>query len=330
MKKYFKNLGLVLTALLVLAGCTPTAPNPQSPTTTLKPLEGLKHRFVFISDTHISEKGATDANFKNILDSVKALDPQPDYIIVGGDIVEGAKKADNYQQRLALVKQKFSAYYPMEKILPLFGNQEQKSNRYDDYHEQLFGEFYTEFQPTDTLDGYNKTVYYKDVDNIRLIVLNSFHRNEDNKITGAQLDWFANSVAPDDKLKLVFVHSPAYPTGTQYNNSLDANPAERNAFWSLVDSRGVLATFSGHEHNYSRRVVGSANNSGYKREVTQIVNGTAGQLSNNTLEDGLGVKTAPKLVNSFTVIDVADDVTEIKTVAANGSLVDEIRLDNNK
>ena len=105
------------------------------------------------------------------------------------------------------------------------------------------------------LDEYNKTVYYIDFDNYRLIFLNSFHYNEIHKITNNQLKWFENICKQSNKNKLLFLHSPAFPTGAHLGHCLDLYPKCRDDFWSIVDKYEIKLVFSSHEHNYSRRVV---------------------------------------------------------------------------
>ena len=94
-----------------------------------------------------------------------------------------------------------------------------------------------------------------DFGNTRLIVLNAFHYGSIHKIDKDQLNWFEEKASEYKKNKLVFIHSPAFPTGAHLGHCLDLYPEDRDVFWKVVDKCGIDIVFSGHEHNYSRRII---------------------------------------------------------------------------
>jgi len=53
--------------------------------------------------------------------------------------------------------------------------------------------------PNTYLEGYNKTVFYIDFEDVRFIILNSFHFNEINRIGTKQLLWFKEVASRDIK-----------------------------------------------------------------------------------------------------------------------------------
>lgn len=136
-----------------------------------------------------------------------------------------------------------------------------------DTFEKLFIKCYADLKVTNYLEEYNKTVYYIDFNDYRLIFLNSFHHDEIHKITNNQLKWFENACSENNKRKLVFVHSPAFPTGAHLGHCLDLYPECRDSFWSIVDKYEIKIVFSSHEHNYSRRIISGKSN------VNQIISG---------------------------------------------------------
>ncbi len=54
--------------------------------------------------------------------------------------------------------------------------------------------------------------------------------------------------------KFVFVHEPAYPAVRHIGNSLDAYPANRDAFVTMLDNSGTETLFVGHDHYYHHDV----------------------------------------------------------------------------
>jgi hypothetical protein len=81
-------------------------------------------------------------------------------------------------------------------------------------------------------------------------------------------DWLASDLAATTADHIfVFGHEPAYPVGPHLGNSLDAYPAERDAFWQLLVDHEVDIYFAGHEHLYNHVVV---------EGVHQVISGTCG------------------------------------------------------
>lgn len=72
-------------------------------------------------------------------------------------------------------------------------------------------------------------------------------------------NWLANDLdGTTKKWKLVVGHEPAYPQPDEdwgdakhVGDSLDAHPGNRDAFWSLLEEKGVTAYICGHTHRFS-------------------------------------------------------------------------------
>ena len=80
-----------------------------------------------------------------------------------------------------------SHYYPDKILLPVVGNHDINAFLEDISYEKVFNDVYDELIPDNILENYNKTVYYMDFKDTRIIVLNSFHPGEIHKITGIML-----------------------------------------------------------------------------------------------------------------------------------------------
>ena len=92
--------------------------------------------------------------------------------------------------------------------------------------------------------------------------------------------WLANDLAANTKpYVFVFGHEPAFPYNRHVGDSLDQYPANRDAFWQVLEDSDVHAFFVGHTHYYSTHQ-GDKNHVG---DVWQIDAGNAG----NDPGDGL-------------------------------------------
>lgn len=101
-------------------------------------------------------------------------------------------------------------------------------------------------------------LYYSFVaGNALFVVLDSYIKDQEKKITGDQLKWLQEVLAKSDKKhKFIFVHHPLYPEknrGKHHGNSLDLYPADRDALQALFVRHKVTMVFNGHEHVYLRK-----------------------------------------------------------------------------
>jgi len=104
----------------------------------------------------------------------------------------------------------------------------------------------------------------------------------DGDVVPALRTWLANDLAANrGKATFVFGHEPAFPANNHVGDSLDLYPANRDAFWSLLEAENVLAYIVGHTHTYSKHL-GDKNGIG---DVWQVDAGNAGNGSPQTFLD---------------------------------------------
>lgn len=175
--------------------------------------------------------------------------------------------------------------------------------------------------PNTYLDGYNRTVFYVDYADTRLIILNAFHFNEINKIVKRQLSWFKEAASIAKKNKIVFLHSPAFPTGAHLGHCLDSYPVDRDAFWKIVEDCNINIVFSGHEHNYSRRKID------YQKCIYQVITGGSGEKLRDKYKDKAGVVIAPLAKYHFVVVDVDSYGIKVSAISSEGKLLDRFNID---
>jgi 3',5'-cyclic AMP phosphodiesterase CpdA len=210
-------------------------------------------------------------------------------------------------------------------IIPAAGNHEVVSPAKCGAYEKILSRVYGDFAPDGYLEGYNGTVYYKDFEDVRLIVLNPFHIDSVHRIEKDQMAWLEKAASADRKSKIVFVHSPAFPTGAHLGHCLDLYPAERDNFWRIIDKCRIDIVFSGHEHNYSRRTIGSPLE-GFKSSVYQIITGGAGEKLKGTYKSRQGVVVPPIEKYHFIIADIKTDGIFVSVLSIEGKKLDEFGI----
>jgi len=191
-----------------------------------------------------------------------------------------------------------------------------------------------------------ETIYTWNHGNAHFVMLNQYwdgmsDTGTDGDIVPALYDWLAADLAAN-VLPVVFVfgHEPAYPFYRHIGDSLDQYPANRDAFWNLLEAGGVHAFVCGHIHVYKRHQpnpggtwqidVGNAgrSSSGFPDEQTflnitvtdtevvyDIWRSIAIGSGTYTLEDTWTEPIGPK-------IRVSDSIIE-RTVFVGGDLADD-------
>ena len=280
-------------------------------------------RFIIWGDSKGKENGINKKVLNSIMIRISKLNPKPEFMVMLGDTVAGNIDEEILIKQLFDLKDIINDHTPDIFLIPVIGNHEVNINPEDTTYEKIISQFYKNLKPDGFLENFNKTVYYKDFENIRIIVLNSFHPGEINKISDMQLDWLQNTASKCDKNKLVFVHSPAYPTGAHLGHSLDLYPDERNKFWRTIEKSHINIVFSGHEHNYSRRRIKNPLDNNY---IYQIITGGAGEKLRNKYKSKEGVIVPPTAVYHFLIADIDDKNVTISAITYRGKKIDEFRI----
>jgi hypothetical protein len=166
--------------------------------------------------------------------------------------------------------------------------------------------------------GCVQTTYSWDYGNAHFVVLNQYWDSGtaagsdvalDGDVIPALRTWLADDLAAHTQpYTFVFGHEPAFPSNRHVGDSLDAYPANRDAFWALLEQYDVDAYICGHTHVYSRHQ-GDANDVG---NVWQIDAGAAGNGDNETFLDVVMSDTEVRF-------DVYDDATGAWTLKESWS-----------
>lgn len=287
-------------------------------------------RFIVLADSRGTDHGVNSEIVKKILTEVKKLSPQPEFAIMPGDLTEGSRYYTGIKSQLDYFKQIVTQYYPIQFFYPGIGNHEMRAK---EEGEKAFFETFSEFD-ANFLEGYNRTSYYFDVENIRIFMLNSNHTGEAHKIAGEQLDWLKSKIDQTKKHNIFLLHEPPYPTGSEEGNSLDKHPAARDAFWEVVDAANGAIVFCGHEHNYSRRLIDSSFNEEignikfeFKNAVYQIISGGFGAPIYKQYSSEKNIVVPPVPEYHYTVVDINESGVSIQAINIDGKIIDSFQVE---
>lgn len=287
-------------------------------------------RFLVFGDSKGKDNGINKKVLKSIMMETCKLNLEPQFIVMCGDTVAGSCEENILYNQLKDLRYLIQKYHPGKPLIPVVGNHEVNIGPTDDRYEKIFGRIYSDINVTSKLKNYNNTVYCIDFQDTRILVLNSFHYGAIHCIDETQLNWFEEKASEYKKNKFVFVHSPAFPTGAHFSHCLDLYPNVRDAFWSIVDKCDIDIVFSGHEHNYSRRVIDSSfnsDNNSYHNSIYQIITGGAGEKLRNKFISKKGVLVPPIDVYHFVIVDVEESYIKVSAISSKGKKLDEFIID---
>lgn len=93
-----------------------------------------------------------------------------------------------------------------------------------------------------------ETCYYSDIDNVRIITINTEMFDEKKAIRNAQVKWLEEVLANNpQKWTMLLIHHPVYSTKRNRDN-----PELRKAVKPLLDKYRVDLVLQGHDHTYVR------------------------------------------------------------------------------
>ena len=199
-----------------------------------------KFSFVVIGDNRAGDP-ACDAVYQKVI--AAALERKPDFVVNTGDQIDKPGNVEHWKRFWELSKNVKVPYFTT------VGNH--------DAHVEVAGSEET-YKGQVELPG-NELYYSFIAGNSLFVVLDSYIKGEDKKITGDQFMWLSNVLEKaKQKHKFIFVHHPLFPEqgkGKHYGNSLDRYKEERDRLQALFVQHGVTAVFLGHEHLYLRKTV---------------------------------------------------------------------------
>ncbi|MDD4804170.1 MAG: metallophosphoesterase [Candidatus Pacebacteria bacterium] len=142
---------------------------------------------------------------------------------------------------------------------PLFwglGNHDIYDGRpYDLQYVQSIFSSYPNWNLNDGPSGSASTTYSYDVGDMHVVVLDQYYDFSTAKTTGTAnirdnlFSWLKDDLRNSDQpYKIVVGHEPAYPYVRHIGDSLDQFSQNRDRFWNLLQTEGVVAHVTGHTH----------------------------------------------------------------------------------
>lgn len=282
-------------------------------------------RFIVFGDSKGKDKGINKKVLNSLMKSICSLSPSPEFIVVCGDSVAGGEKEEILNNQLNDFKSIINKYHYNKPIIPVVGNHEVNIVPEDDRYEKVFSDFYSNTIPKENcLKNYHRTVYYIDFQYTRLIILNSFHHGQLHKVSKDQLNWLEEISINCNKNKLLFVHSPLFPTGAHLGHCLDLYPDDRDALLKTIEKCNIDIVFCGHEHNYSRRLICTNSND---NGIYQIISGGGGEKLRDKYKSKNNVIVAPIPVFHFLIIDINNDSIKVSAITSKGKEIDTFTID---
>ena len=281
-------------------------------------------RFVIWGDSKGKDNGINKKVLNAIMSRISKLNPKPEFMVMLGDTVKGSLNKELLKKQLVDLNNIINRYTPGITLLPVIGNHEVNIMPKDDEFEKVVLNFYCNLNPLSSLKTYNNTVYCKDFNNIRIIVLNSHHPNEIHQICDSQLSWLEQITADCTKKKLLFIHSPLFPTGAHIDHCLDLYPEKRDALLETLKKAKIDIIFCGHEHNYSRRIITS--NYDTTDGIFQIITGGAGEKLRDKYKSKKNVLVPPIAKFHFLVCDYNENILKISAVSTKVKILDSFKI----
>lgn len=131
------------------------------------------------------------------------------------------------------------------------------------------------------------------VGNAHFVFLNEYDCGTAGRACDHLYNWLVNDLNANTRPAVFVVgHEPAFPQNRHVGDSLDAYPAERDRFWTLLNQRKVIAYLCGHTHYYST----------YKNSAGPTVQIDLGNAGNPSVTGN------PQTFASFNVTDQNVDV----------------------
>lgn len=238
---------LVLALLVVCSGCS----DPEKPIERFDDLPDLT--FVVTADMR-QYTGDNPAHFRGVCESIDSVGAGS-FMISPGDI-------DPPADVLSTIRTYIDTNYVW---YPVIGNHEAETPA-----DMAWLRTYMtgDSTPPNILhtgpSGCEETSYAFEYGDVHFTVINEYYDGVSDVGTNGDVvtrlyNWLVTDLHANTK-PIVFVigHEPAFPQPDEDNgrerhmdDSLNEHPANRDRFWNLLKTEGVLAYFCGHTHNFS-------------------------------------------------------------------------------
>jgi hypothetical protein len=222
-------------------------------------------RFIVVGDSRGDDNGVNTAILSEIADRIVA--EQPAFVLFPGDLVEGYTDTEGQISQLTTWRTTMQPVYEAGiRVLAVRGNHEATASA-DAWNAIFVGPY---AMPANGPEGEANLTY-------SLAYRNAFVAGLD--LYSSELHRL-NQTWLDDQLRgntrphvFVFGHEPAFKAG--HEDCLDADPAERDAFWAGIAGAGGRAYLCGHDHFYDHARIDNLDGNP-DNDLHQLIVGTGG------------------------------------------------------
>ena len=208
---------------------------------------------------------------------------------------------------------------------PVVGNHEYRSTDSGELSRQYLDQFDLPLNGPDDFEHFEETVYYHDVDDVRVVTMNTYYRiplstADELRWLEAQAAWLDEILTDNPReFTIVTMHYPVYSSSPDR-----ANPELRAVIEPILEEHGVDLVLAGHDHAYvsgQREMPGedtgpvfvtsSSSNRQYPLQVT------------DWYDNGAVPRTAFHSTSTYQLIDAEGETLTYTAKDSTGKVVDQ-------
>jgi hypothetical protein len=188
------------------------------------------------------------------------------FLLWTGDLVLGSRDAATFEKQLRHWRDVMEPVYKARvPVLAVRGNHESNSKDCSTAWNRVFEGKYA--MPKNGPTEETNLTFYRDQGPVLVVGVDQYTAGKEV----VNQPWLDETLRRHSKpFVFVFGHEMAFMAGN-HTDTLDVDPAKRDAFWQSLVHAGARVYFAGHDHFYDHMVV-----TGNGSEIHQFVAGTAG------------------------------------------------------
>ncbi|MEO8361901.1 MAG: metallophosphoesterase [Vicinamibacteria bacterium] len=253
-RDFMRASGVAATGALIAGGLSPHS---------FQPVEvhaaGQSFRFAYISDSHLYERSLNERFVRSILkavDDVNAMDPQPDFVLFGGDLAqlgqpkeleEGAQILKTLKAPVKMMVGEHDWYLDMGEAWHKHFNKDTYSFDHKGVHFVVLNSVIVEdYWTAPKLSKMDRMLAMAQLDN---------PNGRPFTVGDAQRDWLKNDLAaiPVETPVIVFSHSPLYKIYKKWNFWTD----DAEQVQALLGKFKTVTVIHGHTHQMLSNRIGN-------------------------------------------------------------------------